>query len=134
MRARRAAAIVLAMLGGWAFAQEPAATSVATPASAPTRVITDVTHWQHPAKAVFAKYGLTLMLVTLEGRHATFRVAFPFDPRTEPNAARVNALAMDLLQANGWNGYSLESLQDDVVIDVAWNRHTQTLSVDDHRP
>ena len=135
--ARAAAALALASLGGAAVAvaSAPSATHAGeTAASAPAIVISDVAHWQHPVKAVFQQHGLTLMRVALHGRHATFRVAFPFDPGTQPNAALMRALAMDVLQANGWNDYSFESLQDDIVIDVAWNRQARTLSLDSHRP
>lgn len=104
--------------------------AAASAASAPAQVISDIAHWRHPVKDVFAKYRLTLQLVTLEGRHATFRVAFPFDPQTQPNAAMVDALCADLLRANGGWGYSLESLQDGVAFDVSWNRRTRTMQLD----
>jgi hypothetical protein len=54
--------------------------SVPTP-PAPTRVIDDIAHWQHPVKDVFTNYKLSLQRVTFKGGHATFRVAFPFDPQ-----------------------------------------------------
>jgi hypothetical protein len=68
------------------------------------------------------------MQVTLDGAHATFRVAFPFDPQTQPNAATMAALYDEVLRANGWHGYTLESLQDGLAIDVGWNPRTRTLT------
>ncbi len=101
----------------------------APPSPAPTRVIDDIAHWQHPAKDVFAKYKLSLQRVTLQERHATFRVAFPFDPQTQPNEATMDALYLDLLRANGGWGYTLESLQDGLAIDVAWKQRPSTIAL-----
>ncbi len=121
------AAVVVALIGPGA-GMARAAPIAPPPASAPGRVITDIAGWHHPVKAVFEKYRLSLMQVTMAGAHATFRVAFPFDPQTQPNAATMDALYDELLRANGWHGYTLESLQDGMAIDVAWNPRTHTLS------
>lgn len=102
-------------------------------ASAPARLVSDIAHWQHPTKAVFAKYRLTLQLVTLQGAHATFRVAFPFDPQTQPNEATMAALYDDLLRANGGWGFTLESLQDGVAIDVSRDPRSHAIHTDSHR-
>jgi hypothetical protein len=105
-------------------APEPPATS-----SAPTRVIDDIAHWEHPTKEVFAKYKLPLQRVTLNGRHATFRVAFPFDPLAQPNESTMGSLYLDLLRANGGAAYTLESLQDGVAIDVSRTRRPRTFAL-----
>ena len=122
------AAAVVALIGPGAGTARAAPVAPA-PASAPVRVITDIAGWHHPVKAVFEKYRLSLMQVTLAGAHATFRVAFPFDPQTQPNAATMDALYKDLLRANGWHGYALESPQDAIEIDVAWNPGTRAIAL-----
>ena len=96
---------------------------------APTRVIDDIAHWQHPVKDVFARYKLPLQRVVLKGGHATFRVAFPFDPQAQPNEATMNALYLDLLRANGGADCTLESLQDGIAIDVSWKRRPRTIAL-----
>lgn len=98
-------------------------------ASSPIRVIDDVAHWKHPVKEVFAKYKLPLQRVTFNGRHATFRVAFPFDPLAQPNEVAMTSLYVDLLQATGGAAYTLESLQDDVAIDVSRTRRPRTFAL-----
>ena len=79
----------LALVAACSRADEPAHAGMPVPsassaASQPAKVITDIAHWQHPAKAVFAKYKVTLKSVTVVGRHATFEVAFPSIPRPSP--------------------------------------------------
>jgi hypothetical protein len=96
---------------------------------APTRVIDDIAHWRHPVKDVFAQYKLPLQRVTLKGGHATFRVAFPFDPQAQPNEGTMSALYLDLLRANGGSAYTLESLQDGIAIDVSWKRRPRTIEL-----
>ena len=95
--------------------------------------ITDIAHWQHPARAVFEKYKVPLLSVTMQGTHATFQAAFPFDPLVQPNDATMRALSIALLEANGWWGYTLVSLQDGVAIDVSWNKKTRTLQTTSRR-
>ena len=97
--------------------------------SPPTRVIDDIAHWQHPVKDVFARYQLPLQRVTFKGGHATFRVAFPFDPLTQPNEATMGALYLDLLRANGGAAYTLESLQDGIAIDVSRTRRPRAFAL-----
>jgi hypothetical protein len=82
-----------------------------------------------PVKDVFAKYKLPPQRVTLKGGHATFRVAFPFDPQARPNEATMGALYLDLLRANGGSDYTLESLQDGIAIDVSWKRRPRTIAL-----
>jgi hypothetical protein len=81
---------------------------------------------------VFAKYKVTLKSVTVRYRHATFEVAFPFDPQTEPNAARLQALCLDLRKANGSWSYALVSPDDPIEIDVSWNAQTRKIGIDNH--
>lgn len=108
------------------------AASAASATSQSAKVVTDIANWQHPAKAVFAKYNVTLKSVTVVDRHATFDVAFPFDPQTEPNAARLQALCLELLKANGSWGYALVSSDDHIEIDVSWNAQTRKITIDNH--
>lgn len=84
-------------------------------------------------KVVFARYKLPLQRVTFNGRHATFRVAFPFDPLAQPNEVTMTSLYVDLLQANGGAAYTLESLQDGVAIDVSRTRRPRTFRLAVHR-
>jgi len=105
-------------------APAPPATS-----SPPTRVVDDIADWEHPTKEVFAKYKLPLQRVTFNGRHATFRVAFPFDPLAQPNEATMGSLYLDLLRANGGVAYTLESLQDGVAIDVSRARRPNSFAL-----
>lgn len=139
--ARLAAPVTLALLlsAGCSRAVEapqvasaPAAASAPASASAPGRVISDVAAWQHPTKAVFAKYKVTLKSVTVQDKFATFRVEFPFDPQTEPNAARMQSLCLDLLKANGSWSYALVSEQDHLEIDVSWDKRAGRISIDNH--
>jgi hypothetical protein len=130
------AVLALLMSAGCSRAVEaPRAASAPTTApaaSAPARVITDIAAWQHPTKAVFAKYKVTLKSVTVQDKVATFQVDFPFDPQTQPNAARLQALCLDLLKANGsWN-FALVSAQDHVEIDVSWDKAAKKISIDNH--
>ena len=129
--------VALVLAAGCSRADEgspvPAATMASASAAPPSvHVITDIAHWQHPTKAVFAKYKVTLESVTVQDRIATFQVAFPFDPQTEPNAATLQALCLDLLKANGsWN-YALVSPQDHIEIDVRWDKAARRIAIDNH--
>jgi len=131
------ALLALLMFAGCSRAVEaPPAASVPLPAavaaSAPATVITDIATWKHPTKAVFDKYKVTLKAVTVRDKYATFQVEFPFDPQTQPNAARLQALCLDLLKANGsWN-YALVSAQDHLEIDVSWDKAARKISIDNH--
>ena len=120
---------VLLSLGLWA----PILASGAEAASQAAAVTTiDIAAWQHPTKAVLAKYKVVLKSVTLQDRFATFQVEFPFDPQTEPNAARLQALCLELLRANGsWN-YALVSGPDHLEIDVSWDKRAGRISIDNH--
>lgn len=127
----------LALVAACSRAEEPArpanpVTGAASAASPPATVVTDIAHWQHPTKAVFAKYKVTLKSVTVLDRHATFEVVFPFDPQTEPNAARLQALCLELLNANGSWSYALVSPEDHIEIDVSWNPQTRKIAIDNH--
>jgi hypothetical protein len=118
-------------------AEEPARpanpiTVAASAASQPATVITDFAHWQHPTKAVFAKYKVTLKSVTVLDRHATVEVAFPFDPQTEPNAARLQAPCLELLKANSSWSYALVSHEGHIEIDASWNAQTRKIAIDNH--
>ena len=104
----------------------------ATAAPAPAVVVTDIAHWKHPTKAVFARYRVTLQSVTVQDRRATFRVAFPFDPQTGPNAARLQAFCLALLKANGSWAYALVSADDHLEIDVAWDQRAGRIDIDNH--
>jgi hypothetical protein len=141
--ARLAAPVTLALLlsAGCSRAVEapqvgsapaPAAASAPASASVPGRVISDVAAWQHPTKAVFAKYKVTLKSVTVQDKFATFRVEFPFDPQTEPNAARMQSLCLVLLKANGSWSHALVSEQDHLEIDVSWDKRAGRISIDNH--
>lgn len=135
--ARLAAPVTLALLLSAGCSRAVEAPQVASapapaPAPAPGRVIPDVAAWQHPTKAVFAKYKVTLKSVTVQDKFATFRVEFPFDPQTEPNAARMQALCLDLLKANGSWSYALVSEQDHLEIDVSWDKRAGRISIDNH--
>jgi hypothetical protein len=107
-------------------------TAFANAASQAPQVITDIAHWQHPTKAVFAKYKVALRSVAVQDRYATFQVAFPFDPQTEPNAATLRALCLDLLKANGSWSYALVSSDDHIEIDVSWDKQARKISIDNH--
>jgi hypothetical protein len=122
----------LAFAAASARAEQPARSMspVSSAASRPAQVITDLAHWQHPTKAVSAKYKVTLKSVTLIDRHATFEVAFPFDPQTGPNAARLQALCLELLKANGSWSYALVSAGDHIEIDVSWNAQARRITID----
>jgi len=102
----------------------------AAPTSSPrTCVIDDIAHWQHPVKGVFTRYKLPLQRVTFKGGHATFRVAFPFDPLAQPNEATIGGLYLDLLRANGGAAYTLESLQDGIAIDISRTRRPSAFAL-----
>jgi hypothetical protein len=75
---------------------------------------------------------VTLKSVTVQDKFATFWVEFPFDPQTEPNAARMQALCLDLLKANGSWSYALVSEQDHLEIDVSWDKRAGRISIDNH--
>ncbi len=107
-----------------------AATSEASAPAQTTKVITDIAHWQHPTKAVFAKYGVTLNKVTIVGHYPTFEVQFPFDPQTSPNEKILDALCTALLKANGQWPYALVSPDDQVEFDVEWNRQEGKVLID----
>ncbi len=113
-------------------AEVSSAAPVASQASAPAVVVTDIAHWKHPTKAVFARYQVTLRSVTVQDRRATFQVAFPFDPQTGPNAARLQALCLDLLKANGGWAYALVSPDDHVEFDVEWDKRANQIAIDNH--
>ncbi len=104
----------------------------AAAASAPAVVVTDIAHWRHPTQAVFARYRVRLQSVAVQDRHATFQVAFPFDPQTGPNAARLQAFCLDLLKANGNWAYALVSADDHLEIDVAWDPRAGRIDIDNH--
>lgn len=133
MNPRGALAIAAWMLAaGCSHAAEVSSATAASAASSPAVVVTDIAHWKHPAKAVFAKYQVTLQSVAVQDRRATFQAAFPFDPQTGPNAARLQAFCLDLLKANGGWAYALVSPDDHVEIDVAWDQRAGRIDIDNH--
>lgn len=119
--ARRGIVLSLALgasgAGGLA-ADAAGAPPAASAASAAPIVITDLAHWHHPTKAVFARNGVTLLKVTIVDRRPTFVVAFPYDPRTHPNDPLVAKLCLELLRANGRWPYSLAAPDDGVAFDI----------------
>lgn len=112
--------------------QASAASATSPPAAGSTQVVTDIANWRHPAKAVFVKYDVKLQSVTVKDGFATFQVEFPFDPQTEPNTAKMQALCLELLKANGSWAYALVSTQDHVEIDVSWDKKTHRISIGNH--
>lgn len=129
---RRGALAVAAMMLAVGCAHAAEAPRVAPAGSAPAVVVTDIAHWPHPTKAVFARYQVTLRSVTVQDRRATFQAAFPFDPQTGPNAARLQALCLDVLKANGLRADALVSPDDHLEIDVAWDKPARRITIDDH--
>ena len=121
--------VLIALLSFAMFARAADAPGAPPTSSPPIHVIDDIAHWQHPVKDVFARYKLPLQRVKFEGGHATFRVAFPFDPLAQPNEATMGGLYLDLLQANGGAAYTLESLQDGVAIDISRTRRPRTFAL-----
>lgn len=128
----RAGEVAPAAASATTAAAPKAAAPAASKVSAPAVVVTDIAHWKHPTKAVFAKYQVTVQSVTVQDRVATFQVAFPFDPQTGPNAARLQALCLDLLKANGGWAYSLVSPADHVQFDVEWDKRANQINIDNH--
>lgn len=91
-----------------------------------------MSHWEHPAKAVFERYGVTLRKVVIDGRHPTFEVGLPFDPQTEPNEKRLDALLVDLLRANGQWAYSLAAPDDGIEYEVSRAGSAGKISIENH--
>ena len=114
-------------------AASAAASASALSTAAPTvQVITDIEHWRHPTKAVFAKFGVTLRKVTIAGRYPTFDVQFSFDPQTSPNEKKLDELCAAVLRANGQWPYSLVARDDKIEFDVAWDKRARKITIDNH--
>jgi hypothetical protein len=109
---------------------EPAAASMSGAAAPAAQVTADFAHWQHPTKAVFTKYGVTLRKVTITDGLASFEVEFPFDPQTSPNAKKLSALCVELLTANGKRPYALIAPDDQVEFNVSWQREGQKIVIE----
>jgi len=121
------------------FGESPTGVSVET--SAPSAVaassgpqgaiiISDIARWNHPVKAVFGKYGVTVRKVIITNRHPVFEVEFPFDPQTEPNNELLNALFVDLLHANSHWAFSIMVPNDRMEFDVSQDRRTGKISIE----
>ena len=101
---------------------------------APSQVITDLAHGQHPAKAVFSTYGVTLRKLVIFDRYPVFEVGFPFDPQTAPNEKTLLALCTALLKANAMRPYALVAADDGVEFDVAWDHGHRKVVIENHAP
>ncbi len=94
-------------------------------------VIDDIGNWRHPTKDVFSKWKIKLTKVDLLN-HRVYPVFYvdglPFDPMMgRQNAKDMGRLEAELFAANGKHDYALELKQDNIRVNVSYNRATRTL-------
>ena len=89
----------------------------------------DLTTWQHPTRTVLqaAKVPLKKVQLCNDGRFPVFTVDLPYDV-DGPNDRLLHKLYADLADANGFWSYALVDLPDAVVITVAADKPSRTLS------
>lgn len=92
--------------------------------------ITDISAWKHPVKNVFLekKVKLIKVVMTKDKTHSTYFVTFPFDPQSAQTADYFNQLYAEVLAANDWLSYSLQTEQDHIRIDINWDKNKETMS------
>ncbi len=100
-------------------------------------VISDIQHWQHPVKAVFQKYKVTLSKVELQDQtYPVFYVKFPYDPMFGHNDNYFHPLYYDTLKANGFWNYAFVDQEGGHRINITWDKKSKTLSenIEDLKP
>ena len=97
-----------------------------------TKVIADMSTWQHPVRVVLEKNKVTLSKVELHnnGKFPIFFVNFPFDPQSSATSQYFKKLYLDVLQANGYWSYAFNDDSDDLIISVHWDRKIKKMTID----
>jgi hypothetical protein len=95
-------------------------------------IITDVSSWSHPAKAVFLRHKvkLTKVEVSTEKPSYTFHVTFPYDPQSSATASYFNKLYAEISAAVGGSPYALLDEQDRLRIEVSQRTANKALSIE----
>lgn len=90
----------------------------------------ELSSWSHPVHDVLKKKGVVLKSVTVKDNYATFGVKFPFDPSTGPNGKKLRELLFEILKANGWWDYTIQSEPDGAVFNVQWEKQKKLMVID----
>lgn len=95
-------------------------------------VVDNIQGWHHPVKAVFQKHKVKLHRVELlENRtYPVFYVTFPYDPHLAHNDNYFKPLYYETLQANGFWNYAFISRDDNVRININWDKRKKLLLED----
>ena len=97
-----------------------------------TVVITDIAAWKHPIKEVLAKNKVQLSKVELakNRQYPILYVTFPYDPQSSQTTDYFNQLYTEILAANGWWSYALHDEQDQIQIEINWDKSKRLMSTD----
>ncbi len=99
--------------GVWPLLLAVSLLGISLAAAGDVKVISDITHWQHPVKSVFQKYKVTLVKVELHNQtYPVFFVKFPYDPLLGHNDNYFHPLYYDTLAANGFWNYAFVDPED----------------------
>jgi hypothetical protein len=81
--------------------------------------------------SAFKKYNVSVTEVRVDpgSKHLVFEVDIPFDPQSSPNQERLYDLCYEVLRANHYVGYFLNDKEDNISIDVSWNKVGNVMSV-----
>ncbi len=94
--------------------------------------VENIQTWKHPVKEVFQKHKVKLHKIELLNNktYPVFYVTFPYDPHVKHNKPYFISLYYDTLKANGFWKYSFISLDDNLKINLKWNKKTKTVEED----
>ena len=108
------------------------ATSFAQTKMQGTIAITDIASWKHPVKEVLTRHKVQLSKVNLtkNNKYPVFYVTLPYDPQSSETSEYFNQLYAEVLEANGWWSYAFHDEQDQIQIEINWDKSKKQMSID----
>lgn len=101
---------------------------------ADVNIIQNIDTWNHPVKTVLKKYNVKLYKVELQNNstYPIFYIKFPYDPMLAHNNNYFHPLYYDTLKANGFWNYAFIDQDNNIRINITWDKSTKTLTEDIH--
>jgi len=94
-------------------------------------VITDIAAWKHPVKEVLIKNKVKITKLKLldNKKYPVFYVKLPYDPQSSETNAYFYQLYAEILEANAWWSYALYVEQDQIQIEINWDKVKEEMTV-----
>ena len=94
-------------------------------------VITDIAAWKHPVKEILInnKVKLTKILLLDNKKYPVFYVKLPYDPQSSETNSYFYQLYAEILEANAWWSYALHVEQDQIQIEINWDKAKKEMTV-----